>query len=289
MSTRDADDFPGDRTQRINTGAMNNEFIDDAMASESSADAAPTPGAAEGSHRATPAKPHRRRPPAWLLAAAAALVIGLVVGLFFGRGTDSTQAAAPNDSSAPATEAAIPQVVTSLAHIAPVQVLIPSIEVDSPLVNLGLNQDGTLEVPVDFGKAGWFTGGNYPGDPSGPPGLIAGHVDDYTGPAIFYDLKNLVVGDEVHVVRADNSVAVFVVSATAQYPKNEFPAAEVYAPVPDSQIVLVTCTGTFNESTRSYLDNFVVRAVLNMDRSLEESNLRISEGITPPAVNQENV
>ena len=72
--------------------------------------------------------------------------------------------------------------VTSLARAEPVQIDIPAIEVSSPLVDLGLNGDGTLEVPVDFAKTGWFTGGNYPGDPQGPPGLIAGHVDDQHRP-----------------------------------------------------------------------------------------------------------
>lgn len=167
--------------------------------------------------------------------------------------------------------------------------IIPAIGVDSLLVHRGLNADGTLEVPVDYERAGWFTGGNYPGDPSGPPGLIAGHVDDYTGPAVFYDLKELIAGDEVHVVRADNTVAIFAVTSTAQFPKDQFPAADVYAPVAGSEIVLITCTGTFDESARSYLDNFVVRAQLDMGRSLEESNRRVAEGLTPPAVNQENV
>lgn len=273
MSTRDPEEPTGDR----------NEFIDDAMNEDS---ATPTAGGHTGAHHASKVW-WQRRPPTWVIAGAAALVVGLVVGLLVGRGGDPAPQTAAPESSKPATT--VPQTVTALAHIAPVQVIIPSIGVDSPLVNLGLNLDGTLEVPANFDKAGWFTGGNYPGDPSGPPGLIAGHVDDYTGPAVFYDLKNLVAGDEVHVIRADNTVAVFVVTATAQYPKDQFPAAEVYAPVPDSEIVLITCTGSFDESARSYLDNFVVRATLNMDRSLEESNRRAAEGATPPAVNQENV
>lgn len=280
MSTRDPDEPTGDRT----------EFIDEAM----DQDAAGVPGGTiapvtTAGRRAHAAKTWLRRPPTWAIAAAAALVVGLVVGLLFGGGDPQPEASPPETTtSRPATTSGIPQVVTSLAHIAPVQVIIPSIGVDSSLVNLGLNADGTLEVPTDYAKAGWFVGGNYPGDPSGPPGLIAGHVDDNTGPAVFFELSSLVVGDEVHVVRADNSVAVFAVTTTAQYPKDEFPAAEVYAPVPGSELVLITCTGEFNESARSYLDNFVVRALLNMERSLEESNLRLAQGLTPPAVNQEN-
>ncbi len=280
MSTRDPENPAGDR----------NEFIIEAMDEDAaSVDGPAIAPVTTAGRRAHATKTWLRRPPTWAISAAAALVIGLVVGLLFGGGGDSAATQARPESSRPAaTTSGIPQVVTSLAHIAPVQVVIPAIDVDSSLVNLGLNADGTLEVPVDFERVGWFTGGNYPGDPSGPPGLLAGHVDDYTGPAVFYELTKLVAGDEVHVVRADNTVAVFVVTTAQQFPKNAFPADQVYAPVPGSEIVLVTCTGQFNENTRSYLDNYVVRAQLNMDRSLEESNLRLAEGMTPPAVNQEN-
>ncbi len=281
MSTRDPENPAGDR----------NEFIVKAMDEDAAAVEGPAiaPVTTAG-RRAHATKTWLRRPPTWAISAAAALVIGLVVGLLFGGGGDraATQASAPESTAAVTATSGIPQVVTSLAHIAPVQVIIPAIEVDSSLVNLGLNADGTLEVPVDYERAGWFTGGNYPGDPTGPPGVIAGHVDDYTGPAVFFELSSMVVGDEVHVVRADNTVAVFVVTSTAQFPKNEFPADQVYAPVPGSEIVLITCTGEFNENARSYLDNFVVRAALNMERSLDESNLRAAQGLTPPAVNQEN-
>jgi len=271
------------------------EFINDAMtedeattrnreATTAAIAGAPASPAGPTSH----AKKSWRKPATWAISAAAALVVGLVIGLLLGGGKDPAPAASAPETTRPAATSEVGQVVTSLAHIAPVQLIVPAIGVDTSMVNLGLNVDGTLEVPVDYAKAGWFTGGNYPGDPSGPPGLIAGHVDDTTGPAVFYDLRNLVAGDEVHVVRADNTVAVFAVTATAQYPKSEFPAAELYAPVESSEIVLITCTGDFNENTRSYLDNYVVRAQLNLERSLEESNLRAAEGMTPPAVNQEN-
>lgn len=285
MSTRDPNPSSGDRSEFIDE-AMDQHEATVANGEAAAAAVAASPPTANGptSH----VKKSWRRPPTWVLAAAAALVVGLVVGLLVGGGQGPSPQARTPAATRPGLASDTPQVVTALAHIAPVQVIIPAIDVDSSLVNLGLNADGTLEVPNDYEKAGWFTGGNYPGDPSGPPGLIAGHVDDYTGPAIFYDLKNLVVGDEVHVIRADNTVAVFTVTAMAQFPKTEFPADQVYAAVPDSELILITCTGEFNPNARSYLDNLVVRATLDMARSLDESNLRAEQGLTPPAVNQEN-
>ncbi|WP_328593528.1 sortase domain-bontaining protein [Goekera deserti] len=233
----------------------------------------------------------RRRMPSWLLPSGAALSVGLLAGALLFGGSDATPTGRTAPTAAP-TDAAgnpVPEVVTSLSRAEPVQVELPTLGVTSSLVDLGLNEDGTLEVPVDYSKAGWFTGGNFPGDPQGPPALIAGHVDDFTGPAVFFRLRELAVGDEVEVVRADNTVAVFVVSDMDQYAKSAFPADEVYAPVADSEIVLITCTGSFDSAARSYDDNLVVRATLDMDRSLEESSARVAAGLTAPAADLPNV
>lgn len=242
---------------------------------------------------AAPAR-SRRGIPVWLLPTLGALAAGLLIGYLVFGGTDGpvvrAPAAAPTATAPPTTDdASAPRVVTALTRAEPVQIDIPAIEVTSSLVDLGLNTDGTLEVPVDFDKAGWFTGGNYPGDPQGPPGLIAGHVDDYTGPAVFYRLPDLAVGDEVMVTRADNTVAVFAVTESRQYPKDALPTEEIYAPVGDSEIVLITCTGDFDQSARSYRDNLVVRATLDTERSLEESDERVAAGMTAPAGDLPNV
>ena len=103
----------------------------------------------------------------------------------------------------------------------PVRVEIPAIGVSSPLVRLGLNADGTMQVPGDFQVAGWFTGGAQPGQLG--PAVIAGHVDSRTGPAVFYRLRDLRPGDEIRVVRADRRVVRFRVESLASYPKQSLP------------------------------------------------------------------
>ncbi|WP_217899451.1 class F sortase [Blastococcus mobilis] len=181
------------------------------------------------------------------------------------------------------------ETATALAHVEPVQLDIPSIGVSSPLVSLGLNKDKTLEVPVDFSKPGWFTKGSYPGDPQGPPAIIAGHVDDYTGPAAFARLGELKEGDLIAVVRADSSVAAFRVTGAQRFAKDEFPAQQVYGAVPASELVLITCTGGFDEQARSYTENLVVRARLDLDRSRELSANRAAVGVGAPDSDLPNV
>jgi LPXTG-site transpeptidase (sortase) family protein len=237
-----------------------------------------------------PTAPRGLRLPGWLLPTVAALVAGVLIGVFLSRGQE-TPAPAPVAAAGVPVAEPVPvsaTVVPALTHSEPVQIDVPAIEVTSPLVDLGLLEDGTLETPLNYAKAGWFAGGNLPGDPQGRPAVIAGHVDDHTGPAVFFRLRELVAGDEVEVLRADNTVAVFTVTESQQYPKSEFPSEQVYAPVGDSEIVLITCTGDFDEDVRSYRDNLVVRATLDLERSVEESEARVAEGLTAPRGNLPN-
>ena len=69
-------------------------------------------------------------------------------------------------------------------------------------------------------------------------------------------------GERIYVKRADGTLAVFTVTSVRMYPKNKFPTVAVYGPVPDAELRLITCGGTFDESRGSYLSNVVVFARL---------------------------
>ena len=140
----------------------------------------------------------------------------------------------------------------------PTRLKVEAIGVDTPLETLRLGKRGELEPPEDFAKAGWYADGTVPGDLG--PAVIAGHVDNKRGPAVFYRLRELEAGDRIEVVRGGTTV-LFTVTTTAWYPKTAFPTANVYGPTPDSQLRLITCGGVFDHRLRSYQDNLVVYAV----------------------------
>jgi sortase (surface protein transpeptidase) len=130
--------------------------------------------------------------------------------------------------------------------------------VDSALERLGTDAAGALVPPEDFGRAGWFTGGPVPGEVG--PAVVAGHVDSWTGPAVFFRLAEISVGAEVLVDRADGKTVRFAVTRVARYAKDDFPTAEVYGPTTGAELRLVTCGGEFDPARRSYVDNVVVYA-----------------------------
>jgi sortase (surface protein transpeptidase) len=90
--------------------------------------------------------------------------------------------------------------------------------------------------------------------------VLAGHVDSRRAPAVFFRLRELNPGDEVWVRGADGRTVEYSVERSGNYAKTDFPTAEVYGPTERPTLRLVTCSGRFDRSRRSYDENLVVYA-----------------------------
>jgi len=139
---------------------------------------------------------------------------------------------------------------------APVELRIPAIGVAVSLSQLGLNPDGTVQVPASYQQPGWYRLGPSPGQLGSA--VILGHVDSYQGPAVFFRLRSLRAGNTVEVRLANGTIAHFAVSGVAMYLKSHFPDRLVYGSRGYSALQLVTCGGIFDAQTRHYLSNIVV-------------------------------
>jgi Sortase domain len=226
--------------------------------------------------RAAPGGPARRprlsargrAVPVRLLAAsmlgAGLLAVGAgTAGLLTASGSPAAPVrwARPSPLPAPPGRTVAPALLATVQQPArPLWLSVPAIGMRTRLVDLGLNPNGTLQVPTSTTVAGWFTGSPRPGAVG--PAVIAGHVDSRSGPAIFFWLRTLRPGDRIYVGRADGTLAVFTVTSVRMYRKDEFPTAAVYGSVPDPELRLITCGGIFDPSLGSYLSNVVVFARL---------------------------
>lgn len=148
----------------------------------------------------------------------------------------------------------------------PKHIKIKRVGIDAPLMQLGQNKDKTMEVPPLFKNiAGWYKYSPTPGEVG--PAVIAGHVDTYEGPSVFYRLKDLKAGDEIEVLRADKKIVKFKVTALKQFSQSNFPTKEVYGNIDYAGLRLITCGGTFNEKTQRYTANTVVFAKMIDEKS----------------------
>ena len=206
--------------------------------------------------------PTRRPAAALALAAGLVVIAGGTAGLLLMRhSTPAMRPAAAAVTALPAPTGPIvapPQSAAPKPVASPVSLTIPLIGVRTRLVMLSLTSTGELQVPSSTSVAGWYTGSPRPGATG--PAIIVGHIDSLTGPGVFYRLSELAAGDKIYVKRADGTLVEFRVTSIQTYLKDRFPTEDVYGPVPDPELRLITCGGAFDAATGHYLSNIVVYA-----------------------------
>lgn len=143
----------------------------------------------------------------------------------------------------------------------PVKLTIPKIGLVSNFESpLGLQDNGEIQVPVGYDTVGYYKFGPTPGELG--PAVILGHVDSVEGPAVFFSLGQLAVGDEIEIEREDGSVAIFAVTALERHAQAGFPTKKVYSDINHAGLRLITCTGIYDRNSLRYTHNLIVFAKL---------------------------
>lgn len=169
----------------------------------------------------------------------------------------STETATAESSEAEPTPVEIPK-IDFPTGIKPVRISIPSIGVDAPTIDLSL-AGLEPEVPTDFDDTGWYAQTRLPGEIG--PAVIAGHIDSRSGPAVFALLDQLQPGAEITVYDDEGESRTFIVTAGEQHPKGDLPPGVFGFNLPEPELRLITCGGTFDAESGHYRDNYIVYAV----------------------------
>ena len=185
-----------------------------------------------------------------LVGAVLTIVVGLGACAPDQSAADPTPTVAPVQAEVPATPVAKPG--------KPTRVEIPVIAVDVQLHGVGLNPDGSMEMPA-FGDAAWYDPGPRPGG-AGPAVLVA-HVRGPGGADVFARLHELQPGDEVTVHRTDGA-STFVVDGSEQVPKEDLPLDRIWIETEASALRLITCGGEYDPKIGGFPDNTIVYAHL---------------------------
>lgn len=151
-----------------------------------------------------------------------------------------------------------PRVVTQKSGIVPEILVIPSIDLEAPILPVGLQKDGKMEVPKDVMKVGWYTNGAKPGQSGNV--VFAAHVDNYLGPGIFFNLKEVSINDEIIISNQTKSISYKVIKVE-KYPYQEGPLEEIFGFTSQERLHLITCTGTYNPFNGTHAERLVVTAI----------------------------
>ena len=200
---------------------------------------------------------------------AATAILGLVglVALLSGVRVDVPAGPVPVPEVAPpepAAPAPTPEAMEPAEGVRaiPLHVRIGAITVDAPVISVGLEDDGAMEIPDRVAEIGWYDPdelGVTPG--SSGTAVLAGHVDSRTqGRGALYFLRDLRVGEIVELDLSDGTTQRWIITDVIRYPKDVLPFSELFVWSGPPRLALITCGGTFDRTARSYTDNIVAYA-----------------------------
>ncbi|MGF3104927.1 class F sortase [Rossellomorea sp. DUT-2] len=133
---------------------------------------------------------------------------------------------------------------------------IPKLDLEAPIKEFGLDNEGNMELPDNGKEVAWFEPGFQPGEKGNA--VLAGHVDDEKKPAVFFELNELEPGDEIHLQDEDGAILTFVVREKVAYQKDDAPLRSIFGPSEKRMLNLITCTGYFDREIHNYVERLVV-------------------------------
>lgn len=145
----------------------------------------------------------------------------------------------------------------------PKHLIIPKLNINTNVYAVGKTEHGAIDAPQTAWGVGWYRDGTLPGSGSGAA-LIDGHVNDaFNTPGVFYELSTLSAGDDITIIRGDDSELRYRVVKTTEEPLKSIDMNKVLNSIDAGQegLNLVTCGGKYDKATNTFTDRVIVYAV----------------------------
>jgi LPXTG-site transpeptidase (sortase) family protein len=121
-------------------------------------------------------------------------------------------------------------------------IVIDKLGVSAPVAMYGMDENLVPKVPYTATDVAWYDFSARPG--TGGNAIFAGHVT-WNGPAVFYDLDQLVEGDQISLHGQDGTQIVYRVTNVFQVDPNDPDSRKVMWPTDEDVITIITCSGKF--------------------------------------------
>jgi LPXTG-site transpeptidase (sortase) family protein len=161
----------------------------------------------------------------------------------------------PNDP--PKIVAPIVAVVApkAILKIFEARLAIPSLNVDAVIKDMGFTPSGAMAVPSNSVDVGWFSPGTRPGAMGS---AVIGAHNLWDGVAgVFDNLDRLKIGDVMSVTDANGVSFAFVVREMRTYAPTDS-GADIFNSPGGVHLNLITCSGVWDPSTKSYNKRLVI-------------------------------
>lgn len=159
-------------------------------------------------------------------------------------------------SEARATPPPTVQATPPIQPITPTHLSIPAVSIDSPVIGVGTNAQGEMDVPDGkTNNVGWYKQGVKPGETG--TAVFDAHVY-----AAFKKLSRVSVGDDIYLTAGDGTTLHYRVTRVATYALASLSSSTLFAPSNTRDINLITCAGTYVASSGTYDHRTIVSATL---------------------------
>jgi len=149
----------------------------------------------------------------------------------------------------------------AIEPIPPTRVAIDKLGINAPVDAVGVYEDGSVEIPEDVARVGWYRFGSDPAQGQGST-VIVGHRDGFDqGRGAFYSISALDVGDRVSIELSDGGLRNYEVVAREVIAKEILPTSDLFAEDGAERLTLISCIGYFDRGGDGYRENVVVTAV----------------------------
>jgi len=150
---------------------------------------------------------------------------------------------------------------TTPAPEKPAHIVIPTGQVKTDIIPVGVTATNNLDVPKNYVQVGWYENGPMPGQFGSA--VLDGHVDNGGSiPGPFKHLRDVKVGDDIQIVTEKGTTLHFTVTSADVYQTDAFPSDKIFNDNSGNLIKLITCHGTFVKSKGTYDQRLVVTAKL---------------------------
>ncbi|HEY2495347.1 MAG TPA: class F sortase [Paenibacillus sp.] len=146
----------------------------------------------------------------------------------------------------------------------PKYLIIPTIKVSANIKPVGVLENGQMDIL----KATDVVGILHPGILAGAKGnlVLDGHVDSYTGPAVFFNLKKLKPRDVIIVRDDKDHQLTYRVESVEAFITSKAPIQRIFGETDEIRLNLITCTGRYSRKTKEHEQRLIVFAKLDGEK-----------------------